>query len=61
MRFWLSRLAMSLIVIACILMWELHRGMQNNTISGVRQGLYIAGAVLCFSLGAAGMKDRHRR
>jgi hypothetical protein len=61
MRRWLARLGFSLIVIAAVLAWEIHKGTQNGTLSGVKQGLYVAAAILCFSLGAAGMKERHRR
>jgi hypothetical protein len=61
MRRFLSRAAFALIVIACALSWEVYRGDQLGTVTGVKKGLYIAGAVLCFAAGAAGMKERHRR
>jgi hypothetical protein len=60
MRRFLSRAAFALIVIACALSWEAYRGGQQGTVTGVRKGLYVAGAVLCFAAGAAGMKERHR-
>jgi hypothetical protein len=61
MRRWLSRLAFTFIVVSLVLMWEIHRGTQQGTLHGTKLGLYIAGAVLCFSFGAAGMKERHRK
>jgi len=51
---------MAFIVIALALAWEVYRGTQNGTMAGLREGLYIAGAVLAAALGAAGMKERHR-
>jgi len=61
MRRLLSSAAMGLIVIACALVWEVHRGSELGTMTGTRKGLFIAGAVVAASLGLAGMKERHRR
>ncbi len=60
MRRFLSRAAFALIVVACALTWEVYRGGQLGTMTGVKKGLYIAGAVICFAAGAAGIKERHR-
>jgi hypothetical protein len=61
MRRFLSRAAFALIVIACALCWEIYRGDQLGTVTGAKKGLYVAGAVICFAAGAAGMKERHRK
>jgi hypothetical protein len=60
MRRFLANSSMAFVVIAVALVWEIHRGTQNGTMTGVRQGLYVAGAVLAAALGVAGMKERHR-
>ncbi len=61
MRYWLGNLAMSMILIACFLIWQVHKGTQSGTMTGLREGFYIAGAVLAAALGLAGMKERHRK
>ncbi len=60
MRYWLSRIAFSLFVLGIVLAWTIYKGTQQGTLSGVRQGLYVAAAILCFALSLAGMKERHR-
>ena len=61
MRYWLSRFALSLIVLGLVLGWEVYRGTQSGALRGTKLGLYVAGIVVCLSAGAAGMKERHRR
>jgi hypothetical protein len=41
--------------------FEVYRGHTRGTLTGTREGLYIAGAVLAASLGLAGIKERHRK
>jgi len=52
---------MAMIVLACALAWEVHRGTERGTLTCAKKGLYIAGAVLAGALGVAGIKERHRR
>jgi hypothetical protein len=61
MRYWLSRLALSFIVVGLVLCWEVYKGSQDGTLRGARLGLYVAGIVVCLSGGLAGMKERHRK
>ena len=60
-RAWLSRLSMSFIVLGVVWLWEIHRGTQNGTLGGLREGVYYVGAVVLLGLGAMGIKERHRR
>ena len=61
MRYWLARLAMSFVIIGVAILFKLHQLRGNATLTGTQQGVYVAAAVLCFALGIAGMKERHRR
>ena len=57
LRRWLSRLAMSFIVLAAAFGWQAYR-------AEVRDGrtiAYAAGAAVCAGLGMAGIRERHRR
>ena len=61
MKRFLSNAAMGLIVIACALVWEVHRGIELGTMATGRRVLFVAGAAVAAVLGLVGMKERHRR
>ena len=60
MRHWLGRLAMSFVIVGVAILFKIHQLRERQLLTGTQQGLYIAAAVVCFALGAAGMKERHR-
>jgi len=64
MRRWLDRLALSFIILGCVLIWEGYRILQGRgeiPATLTRLALYFGGAGACFALGVAGIRQRHRR
>jgi hypothetical protein len=63
MRRWLDRLALSFVIIGCVLIWEGYRILQgrNGPATTARICLYFIGAGISFALGVAGIRQRHRR
>lgn len=62
MRRWLARLSFSFFVIAFVLAWEAYKavGRDGAQGAGARATLCVIGAALTFSLGLAGVRERHR-
>jgi hypothetical protein len=59
---WLSRLAMSFVIIAAFLVWQaFHVHQRASSISpNVRFGLYLIGALFSAVLAGLGLRERHR-
>ncbi len=59
---WLQRLALSFIIIACILVWEVYKSLTGRAppLPQWRLVLYLIGAATSFSVGVTGMRSRHR-
>lgn len=59
MRYWLSRLAFSFLVLACVFAWQAYRLHQQQAQPRAVYGS-IALVVVFGSLALAGMRERHR-
>ena len=63
MRKWLARLAFSFILLTIVFAWEGHRTRRGDRGPGQEGKMYafFAAAAVCFALGLAGVRERHRR
>lgn len=59
---WLARFSFSLFILAGLLVWESVRALHGELgpISPGRIVLFWVGALACFILGCAGVRERHR-
>ncbi len=60
MRYWLSRLSFSFIIIACVLAYAGYRAGEEGA-QRRRVNLHYAGAALCLGAGLVGLRERHRK
>jgi hypothetical protein len=60
MRGWLRRLWLSFFMIGAVLFWTAYKAVQNQTAVQPANALEFIGAIACFSLGLAAVRERHR-
>jgi len=60
MRYWLARLSFSFLVVAFAMGWTAYRMGQQEPHRTTTIGIYYAAAIVCASLGLAGVRERHR-
>jgi hypothetical protein len=61
MRRWLPRFAFSLLILAAVLAWEGRRVATGERRSRLTPAAFYTGATVCFLLGIAAIRERHRR
>jgi hypothetical protein len=61
-RAWLARFSFSFVLVGAVLAWEGYQSVTGNRgpVPQSRIVLYFAGALICWALGLAGVRERHR-
>ncbi|HTL28923.1 MAG TPA: hypothetical protein VL282_06880 [Tepidisphaeraceae bacterium] len=59
---WLSRLSFSFFIIAAVLVWEIYKSLigERGPVPQWRIALYLLATVISITLGAMGVRARHR-